>query len=131
MSLNQEQLTWRSRKECQHSGERFCGAGLMADEDVLEQELAMELSQEAFHASAREGEELQDIDRCSLTCVIPFEAPGTRQYLLQPCFIAKASPHADNAAGRAKRIHDFCKVSHFFLAVQVLQLHALKGVFVE
>ncbi|BDA41145.1 hypothetical protein COCOBI_01-8000 [Coccomyxa sp. Obi] len=38
-------------------------AGSAVDEDVLEQELAMELSQEAFHGSAREGEELQDIDR--------------------------------------------------------------------
>lgn len=34
---------------------------------MLEQELAAELSEEAFHGSAREGEMLQDIDRWPLT----------------------------------------------------------------
>ena len=39
-------------------------AGDASDEDVLERELAAERSQEAFHASAKEGEALQDMDRC-------------------------------------------------------------------
>ncbi|KAK9916603.1 hypothetical protein WJX75_004756 [Coccomyxa subellipsoidea] len=39
--------------------------GDASDEDVLERELAAERSQEAFHASAKEGEALQDMDRGS------------------------------------------------------------------
>jgi hypothetical protein len=49
---------------CQLCEIDFLCAGDASDEDVLERELAAERSQEAFHASAKEGEALQDMDRC-------------------------------------------------------------------
>ena len=46
---------------CPHPGVPC--AGNVSDDDVLERELAAEQSQKAFHASAKAGEKLQDLDR--------------------------------------------------------------------